>query len=206
MSPAIKNWQHSPPMGGWQIKFGIKGQVFHANGSPGKVVRTIANIQRKNGIFEGDAKIWEYCNEEWCSRDPARCTAGKSTNAIGIKTNIRSSVLSYLGQLKSLVQAGMKPVNQEKANERAEICVRCQYNKKTESCSACIVAARALTKVLLGKLSTVYDQRLKQCGVCGCELKAKIHYPPNQYDEYDYPEHCWVAREKIKNSVSPECG
>jgi len=199
MKPAIRNYENSPPAGGWAITFGIKGQTFKLTGAPGRIVSQIAGLQKKNGAFKGMASIWKFCNQEWCRRDPARCTIGVKTNSRGVMNKKQPSrLLTCLGYMKSLVLNGMKPVNQDVANERAKICSECPYNRNEESCGACVYTAKVITKFLIGKRTTPYDAKLTQCGVCGCGLKAKVHYPPNLKDKFEYEEDCWIPKE-IKN-------
>ena len=184
-----------PPMGGWSITVNIKGQEFTYSGSPKRVVQQISQIQIKNDIYAGDDAIWEYCNKIWCERDPKRCINGDSpTTTVGSQ----SKLLTFAYALKALVRNGLQPVSQQKADERAIICARCPRNKNMESCSSCRQAVNLLTKGLIGKRQTRYDRKLKHCGSCGCDLKAKIHFPLNVDDKNEYPADCWVTKESKK--------
>lgn len=201
MKPQIKNWENMPPNGGWRISIGIKGQTFAFNGKPHSIVRSIAQLQKKNNDYKGDAWIWNYCNSIWCARTPDRCTAGSGGKvSVAGGASGRSKVLTYLAALKSLVKSGLQPVGADQANERAQICSKCPFNRRTEKCGACIATAKLLTKALLGKRRTTFDGKLSQCAVCGCELKAKVHYPLNEGDKNEYPANCWCELEKAEKA------
>ena len=202
MKPAIRNWKNMPPAGGWAITIGIRGQTFKLTGVPTKIVFQIAGLQKRNGVFKGLAPIWKYCNAEWCRRDPVRCTIGVSTGSLGTKTKKPpSKLLTCLGYMKALVLNGLKPVPQTLADQRAKICSTCPYNRNDEGCGACVATAKVITKFLIGRRFTPYDKKLKQCGVCGCGLTAKVHYPPNLKDKFEYDDECWIPKE-IKNGLN----
>jgi hypothetical protein len=171
----------------------IKDQDFLFEGSPNRIVQEIGSIQKKNDVYEGDAKIWEYCNEIWCERDPKRCiSAGHPSLAVGM----RSKVLTFAYALKALVKNGLKPVSQLDADRRGHICSTCPKNRHVETCGSCRATVNLITKSLLGNRKTRYDRKLKGCVICGCDLKQKIHYPLNEDDKNEYPDYCWVSKEQ----------
>jgi len=190
----IQGAEIMPPMGGWSIEMTIKGQKFAFAGGPARIVKAIAEIKKKNNIYKGDDEIWEYCNEIWCSRDPKRCKKDFGYTTVGM----RSKIVTYGHALKALIDNGLQAVSQELADDRAKVCSTCPQNKNMESCSSCLKAVNLLTKTLIGNRSTKYDALLKHCGVCGCDIKQKIHYPLNDGDKNVYPNQCWVGREKSK--------
>jgi len=177
----------------------ILDQKFIFGGGPQSIIQQISSIQKKNSIYESDEVIWDYCNAIWCKRDPKRCLSERAMNENNISST-KSKALRFLIALRSLVKNGMKPVDMAMAEERSRICSRCPYNKRTENCGMCISAARAITKGLLGDRTTLYDRRLNQCDCCGCELKAKVHFPPSN-DGITYPKHCWVTKERNSGKV-----
>lgn len=193
--PLIKGHQIMPPMGGWRIELSIKGQNFVFTGSPQNIVQEIASVQIKNGVYSSHEDIWGYCNGVWCERDPDRCI--KSDFTASTKT-MSSKLLTFAYALKSLVMNGLKPVNQNDADRRALICSQCPANKSVESCSSCLATVKLISKSLIGTRNTRYDRKLKHCGVCGCDLKMKVHFPLNQDDKNDYPSNCWVDQESKK--------
>lgn len=183
-----------PPLGGWALSYTIKDQTFKFVGSPGRIVQGIASIQIKNDIYEGQEAIWEYCNEIWCARDPKRCMRSDSSVIIGMKSKIGT----FARAVKAAIASGLKPAPLALAEQRALICIKCPKNRNTGGCGACRAAANLITKGLLGRVSTRYDRKLKDCAVCGCVLKLKIHYPLSEGDKHKYPSNCWVEKEKNK--------
>lgn len=175
----------------------VLGQKFAFVGGPKSIVRQIASIQKKNGVYDSDEVIWDYCNSIWCKRDPGRCLSETAMNEHN-SNSTKSKALRFLIALRALVKNGLQPVDLQQASERARICSSCPYNKRTETCGMCVATAKVITKGLLGNRATVYDARLRQCDCCGCELKAKVHFPPSD-DGVTYPKHCWVTKER--NSV-----
>lgn len=184
-----------PPVGGWRIEYVLKGQDFVFSGSPTKIVQGIASLQIKNKVYKGQEPIWEYCNEIWCKRDPKRCISKDHPSLV---VGMRSKLETFAMAVKSLVETGLQPVSLAQAENRALICAKCPKNKNTGGCGACRAAANLITKGLIGKRHTRYDRKLKDCTICGCSIKLKIHFPLNQGDKNVYPEYCWVAKEKAK--------
>lgn len=182
-----------PPRGGWTITMNIKGQDFVFRGTPRRIVSEISLVLKKNGEYNGDEPIWDYCNDIWCEREPARCMK-KST-----VTDIKTSVLTYANALRSLVKNGLQPVGQQQAKDRALVCLKCPQNKKLVKCSSCAKTVSLITKALIGNRSTAYDKKLFQCGICRCDLAQKIHYPLNEGDTHIYPDKCWVEQERKQN-------
>lgn len=182
-----------PPNGGWHIQIMIKDQEFTFTGSPGRIVDAISALQIKNAVYTGEDDIWEYCNKVWCDRDPARCIKGELPQS---HISMKSKVLTFAHALSSLVKNGLKPVDQKDADRRALVCSKCPKNRNMESCASCVATVNAITKTLLGSRNTSYDRKLKDCGVCGCNLKQKIHFPLNDGDTNVYPSFCWVTKEK----------
>jgi hypothetical protein len=177
----------------------ILDQKFDFVGGPYSIVKQIAVIQKRNDLYESDEVIWDYCNSIWCKRDPKRCLSEQSMKENNM-SQTKSKALRFLIALRALVKNGMQPVEQKLAEDRSRICSKCPYNKRTETCGMCIATARAITKGLLGQRQTLYDRRLKQCDCCGCELKAKVHFPITE-DGVTYPKHCWVTTERNSGRV-----
>ena len=193
MKPLIRGWELQPPMGGWNITYEHGGQEWVLMGRPYQIVQQIASIQQKNEVYEGDEKIWEFCNNIWCERDPKRCVKGK------MPVMSQNPAVTFGHALLSLVKNGMKPVEQELALRRAKICAttcKGKLNLKLTKCNSCLQGVARITKMLIGTRSTIYDKQLNQCAVCKCDLKQKIHYPLNEGDKNVYPDYCWVTKER----------
>lgn len=96
------------------------------------------------------------------------------------------TILSWLGD-------GLEPVAQETANARAEICVGCDRNTRSEGIHRAlntvgdILHSIAQAKAQM-KLATPSDEKLESCAACGCVLQTKV----------------WVPAEHIKKGITPE--
>lgn len=183
-----------PPAGGWSITYEKDGQSWLFSGRPILIVNQIAAVQKANDWYMGDDAIWEFCNEEWCKRDPQRCMKKR--------VDSRNPAETFAGAVLSWIKGGMKPVSQTVANERARICThecsgKDQYNKKSQiKCSSCLAKVASLTKLAIRGRTTPYDSKLKHCIICKCDLKLKVHFPPNEGDKNNYPDYCWVSKER----------
>lgn len=100
---------------------------------------------------------------------------------------------------------GRKTTTQAEANRRAEICTRCYMNVNVTGCSTC----QKIVEEVVGDKKTPYDGALRNCAVCKCFLRAKVHFPIKLLLDTEreklqslYPEHCWL---KVggTNYVSP---
>jgi hypothetical protein len=92
-------------------------------------------------------------------------------------------------------------VDQEKANDRAEICADCEFNVENPGCYSCKGFKRVVEKVQRGR-STYLDDELKVCGICKCFTKALVHVDIQILDATTreneinrYPEGCWKKKE-----------
>ena len=83
MKPLIRNWQSFPPSGGWSVEYTLEGQSFTYTGSPSRIVSQIRRLLEGNGLYNGDAEIWTYCNKIWCERSPDRCIRVSPKSSVG---------------------------------------------------------------------------------------------------------------------------
>jgi hypothetical protein len=103
-----------------------------------------------------------------------------------------TQVMNFLQFLWHVISKGEKPVSQEEATRRAEICAGCPYNIDIGTCITCRM------KTLLRatkKGSTPHDGKIKVCGECGCYLPSKIWWSAESMRRegvtYRY-EKCWM--------------
>ena len=76
-SPAIRNWQAQPPVGGWALTYSItdgsgEEHKWFFQGLPHSIIEGVAEVQKANNIFDGYGKIWDWANDTWTKRDPKR--------------------------------------------------------------------------------------------------------------------------------------
>lgn len=89
-------------------------------------------------------------------------------------------VVAGAGVLLDWLGDGAKPVSQELANKRAEICSTCPQNVKTDLTSFFTVPAANMIRQQIEirgemKLSTPFDAKLGICQACACPLTLKPH-------------------------------
>ena len=93
-----------------------------------------------------------------------------------------------------------KFVAPEIAEERASICDMCPYNQDIGECTTCFGLLNWVKEFGLAERKTSYDDKLKQCLVCKCYLKLKVHLPDEVNRAGDppnaeWPSFCWQNRE-----------
>jgi len=119
MEPRVKNWKSFPPRGGWQVTWAEKGQNFPVSAlNPDSIVNQIAIIQKRNGTFKGRQPIWDWCNNIWCRRDPARCGAAHAVMQESVRIpadNTSATPAEYGSKLWGMLDTfGMKGAFHEK--------------------------------------------------------------------------------------------
>lgn len=117
------------------------------------------------------------------------------------------SVKSFSEAMAKWVKSGMKLVEKNEADRRASICAGCHNNKPStelKGCSGCKAAILfPFRKAIIGSRSTMHEQKLTTCQICGCDLKIKVWMPFESlgYDEHDhnaYPSFCWLKEMESK--------
>ena len=106
----------------------------------------------------------------------------------------RADVQRFFQTVQKFISSGGELVDKEEATRRARICAMCPHNVPIRGCMGCSCLIPKLLKLTKGA-STELDGQLKGCGVCGCQLKAKVHLPRelSTDDNLPFPEHCWIA-------------
>lgn len=76
--PSIRSWRNYPPQGGWPVTYHVPempGRSFAApGGTPQQVITFIIGWRVNNNLPADEAQVFSQCNQEWCRRDPGRCT------------------------------------------------------------------------------------------------------------------------------------
>lgn len=123
---------------------------------------------------------------------------------MGISTY--QTVQSFAQFLWNWLLSGGRLVNQNTANLRADICVKCHNNKPSsevrKGCSVCNkMGNAALNKVrstIIKNNSTPLDDRLLTCGICGCDNRISVWIPNvalvQMEDVNAYPAFCWKKK------------
>lgn len=71
--PAIRNWQYSPPSGGWSVNVEINGfSRFFQGSHPVEILNKVKTFSEQVGYEPEPGEIEAILNAEWISRDPSR--------------------------------------------------------------------------------------------------------------------------------------
>lgn len=139
-----------------------------------------------------------YCKQRPNSLNCAMCDPKKQRQKVNI-----GSVAQWV---KAMYNWGKKErfklVDQELAEQRAEICSSCPEQVEVSGCWGCRGVANLLP-MIAGARTTKSDLKLKACGRCGCYNKASVHLPidPSHESNIEYPDHCWKAKELVALST-----
>jgi hypothetical protein len=133
---------------------------------------------------------------------------------------VAERMMAGAGILLDWLGSGGKPVSNELANQRAEVCanrgpdpdhpgqfLKCPQNQAGEwtkwfTVPAAAVIQRQIEKRHEMKLETAYDSTLGICAACSCPLKLKVH-TPIEHIKSKMPEEqrakldnlCWILAE-----------
>lgn len=66
-----------PPIQGWSVTLRIKGASQFFQGTPQIIVDRVYASYKRNGIAMTKARIWDFLNKVWQSRDPGRAVNPK---------------------------------------------------------------------------------------------------------------------------------
>lgn len=112
-------------------------------------------------------------------------------------------IVAGVGLMLDFLGPSLKPVAPKLAEERAAICVGCDFNQPGGVIEE--AGGEALRLLLEAKselkLETSHDDKLKTCSLCSCRLTLKTHVPmdyilsktpPEQMAAF--PVFCWIKR------------
>ena len=107
-------------------------------------------------------------------------------------------VRNFLHVLTEWISQKPEFVSPEEASRRASICAQCPENIPATGCGGCANIAGMVTKVI-GNRRTPDDEKLQNCGVCGCSNQAQVHVPlevlaKGVTPDMEFPTHCWKKK------------
>lgn len=100
-------------------------------------------------------------------------------------------------------------VEQQEAEARADICVRCPFNVGVEACMGCKGMEFLVNTVakIKGDRVTANDGTLKNCCKCNCRNEAIVHIKKeilisgqSQEDLIQYPLWCWKISDSLQQA------
>lgn len=139
-----------------------------------------------------------------------RNLAGRAVGSLSMLANGESVLRDWVGD-------GMIPVPLEQAQSRANTCADCIFNQEKVPLAfisgpiAEIIHAQLKKKSEMGVLVNNEDA-LRNCAICGCVLKLKVHVPLRHIlegtpdamiDKFrQQANHCWLVRE-LETKTTP---
>jgi hypothetical protein len=140
--------------------------------------------------------------EQICTKAPDAClfSDGRQVGSNLKKRFTITDVKAFVKSVEGTITSG-GVVDQDTAEERTNVCMRCPYNTNLPGCEGCSGIANLVFKVI-GARKTKNMGMLRQCGICGCSLKAKVWVPQDTIKETaqvqnninDFPDWCWVRK------------
>jgi len=186
------------PPGGWRYIQPETGFEFRAN-LYRDIARKVRDHREANGLPEGD--LQREIEDFVCAQLPKGAESCEADVPEGVPANIALKTKFTMDDVKRFIQAAVAAlgsrglVDQATADARAHICVACPLNMNVQGCWSCKGLAEWLF-TLIGARKTVHASRLKQCGVCGCSIKAKVWLPQDVAQEvskgHKFPSWCWL--------------
>jgi hypothetical protein len=127
--------------------------------------------------------------------------------------NIIKGITSLATMALNSVKGTNNFVDQDEANRRAEICIRCYQNVAGGFCAGCGAGQTitALVAKVKGGRKTPYDSSLQNCGICGCRNEAIVHVNRNillsgekSETTKARPDWCWLKTEDLNLAKSEQ--
>lgn len=215
MTLSLKDPSHVPPGGLFSYmppEFSASDKPLTASSYPSLLTK-IRKYRAANGIaitgtFESEVQD-NICKLLVAAGHPGECV---DANHAFIPHDRRvafslSDAIQGTLTIGAFVLSGDRPVSQEVADLRAEICAGCEFNvEHGESCTNCFATLNKIEGVvtqLLGRCSTPSDAALKSCWHCGCFNKAQVWLPLKALQRFfpeeknsQLPDYCW---KKVKS-------
>jgi hypothetical protein len=161
-----------------------------------ELIKRIASYREQNRLPEIDA-IEEVLEHYWCCLPENRHLCEEWPLTRGWVQYIRGGI--------ALLQniAFKKMVTPAVAEKRAAVCVKCPFNifpdKKGFLKWSDDVAYQAT-----GGLKTHYHDKLGNCSICSCTLKAKVWYGGKLESNYIFPDFCWQRDKNNKPKLTED--
>lgn len=205
----LPNHVTAPP-GGWRYKVPETGQLF-TGVSEHQLVSQIQAHYKANGYPIPDIELIKGRIETFiCSTIPEHCTGNgpevPNPEGFSFHTVLQGMKTLLVWSAKSGLKGERLFVSDALAKQRAETCLSCPFNDQPQGCTGCNSGVmKAALKLIIGSKTGPYDDVLKSCRVCQCNLSAKVKLPhsvlwPNMTDEQKakLPAACWLVKENIQ--------
>lgn len=200
---SLPNYTTTPP-GGWRYQVPETGRIVGPFSGWDQLKTNLTEHYRSTG-YSIPEKLFEMVEAQICEKQTEYCApptiASRLFLAMGAIGHTFHTALSCLRTLASN-SVGEKPT-QELAESRAKVCAVCPENKEIVGCSRCNIGSlNSFIQKVVGAKKTESDGALKFCGVCHCNLRAKIWTGreaiwkhTSDADKVKFPESCWLKKE-----------
>lgn len=188
------------PPGGWRYLCKETG-VWIRGDCPANLYKNVRQHLTANQLpipinldAQIDNQMCGFIPPEWCTNTQRQVVQPSSLTLAGVLQGTKTIAHAFL--------SGRGLVEQAEAEERARVCVHCEYNQPIPTCAACALEPlRKLVGAIIGNRKTPYDAKLETCAVCECTNKAKVWFPKESILKYlsddqkaKLPAHCWVTK------------
>ena len=201
----LPNMTNQPP-GGWKYRVPETGQEFTEPSLDALIQKLLAHY-KANG-YAPPADLPHLIEDYICNKQPDYCTGNdpiKPKFIAGLAHTFHT-VVQGTRTLLTWAGHGFARVDISLSEARAEVCSTCPNNQEPEGCTVCnINGLRELTDKISGKHATRFDDALKACKVCSCQLKAKTRIPhailwqhTDKEQKAAFPARCWMITEAEK--------
>lgn len=184
------------PPGGYTYTQEETNVTMNANSWEG-LLDQVAKHRRSNNL-PVPFNLSDIVAKQLCERQPEACVKREIKHNPNSKLDLNVA----LRFTRTLMSAGLKRVDQQEADRRAEICASCPDNIEPQGCTPCRASViKRVINLTVGDRQTTYDSELKSCKYCGCFNKAQVWFPLESLqktitdaENQALPEHCWKKR------------
>lgn len=156
-----------------------------------------------NFVEEMEDQLCQTLPPGWCDQ---QIEPGSWAKAIGSVAMTLETVKNGTKVLAAWMASGAKHVSKEEAERRGATCLTCHFNARLSDCAGCgTESLNSIVRAIVGGETTPLDNRLHNCQICHCNLRAKVQIPSDiLFSKTDpqtlkkLPEWCWAKPKDIK--------
>ncbi len=211
------------PPGGWRLQQKLPDgttKPFSSMGLVWEFAEQVADFRKGNGLPNATAReVVHEIEEQTCARihnDPNWCVTQKKTGVRAALAHLSKSAKLVVAGKRILVEwlgDGAKPVPIKQAQNRANVCLKCEHNREGHSFLILTGGTvRAIAEQMQArsqlKLRVDGEDHLRACDICLCPLPLKVHVPLKTILEHtdretlnSFPEKCWIPTELQTQTV-----
>lgn len=190
------------PPGGWIYFQKETRKWFTTDQGVEALALEVAEHRRYRGLSRASEDLaLEDIQTQICERlGPEHCRPFAGENWQPLKRDLSrnldgESALAFSRAFLEFAKGGAELVDEVELHSRAQICLDCHLNVKSEGCFGCSVLVGLVAAAIPS--SRTY-QELDTCAACGCALRAKVNMPMSVIRAADegrgitYPPWCWA--------------